>query len=256
MPASLLGPNDPEPVSVQNAGGSSPYVFVSEHAGNYVPVALKNLGLSKGDINDHIGWDLHIQSVGGMLSNSLDAPYICQPYSRLLIDCNRPVASETSIPATADGRSVPGNRSLDQQARSQRQDEIFTPFHRAIEHILEQRHQRARETIFVTLHSFTPAMNTDDEARPWNISFQYGRDPRFSNLMMAVFKDHPDICVGDNVPYPVTDSTHYTIPEHGERRRLHHTMIELRQDVIASAKGQAFWANILMEKFYENASKI
>jgi predicted N-formylglutamate amidohydrolase len=35
----------------------------------------------------------------------------------------------------------------------------------------------------------------------------------------------------------VTDATDYTIPVHGERRRLNHVAIEIRQDLIACSRG-------------------
>ena len=51
--------------------------------------------------------------------------------------------------------------------------------------------------------------------------------------------------VGDNEPYSVTDASDYTIPVHGERRRLHHVAIEIRQDLIADEAGQRWWAALL-----------
>ena len=50
------------------------------------------------------------------------------------------------------------------------------------------------------------------------------------------------LIVGDNEPYSVTDATDYTIPVHGERRGLHHVLIEIRQDLIADEDGQRDWA--------------
>jgi predicted N-formylglutamate amidohydrolase len=39
----------------------------------------------------------------------------------------------------------------------------------------------------------------------------------------------------------VTDASDYTIPVHGEQRKLPHVAIEIRQDLIADALGQLCW---------------
>ena len=46
----------------------------------------------------------------------------------------------------------------------------------------------------------------------------------------------------DNEPYFVSDETDYTIPVHGEARKLPHIEIEIRQDLITHEAGQTEWA--------------
>lgn len=248
----LLSTTDPAPCICVNAGGKGRFVLVSEHAGNLVPVNLNNLGLSDADLADHIGWDLHIRAVGERLSVLLDAPYFCQPYSRLLIDCNRPPGAPQSVLEVSDSHRVPGNEGLSADDIKARQDEVFHPFHSAIASLLDERAARGLETILITLHSFTPAMKSGSDDRPWQVTFQYGRDPGLSKKLITLMDADPAITVGDNVPYPVGGDTHYGIPVHGEQRGLPHTMIELRQDVIASEDGKAFWANKLRDVLESN----
>ncbi|HEY4443740.1 MAG TPA: hypothetical protein VGN30_05590, partial [Steroidobacteraceae bacterium] len=50
------------------------------------------------------------------------------------------------------------------------------------------------------------------------------------------------LTIGDNQPYFVSDATDYTIPRHGEARGLPHVEIEIRQDLVSDAAGQAEWA--------------
>jgi len=174
-------------------------------------------------------------------------PYFCQPYSRLLIDCNRPPGAPQSILDISDHRPIPGNEGLSNEDVKARQDEIFLPFHCAIADMLDERAARGQDTILITLHSFTPAMKSSGDDRPWQITFQYGHDPALSKRLISLVEADPAITVGDNVPYPVGEDTHYGIPVHGEQRGLPHTMIELRQDVIATEDGKAFWANKLKD---------
>jgi predicted N-formylglutamate amidohydrolase len=51
--------------------------------------------------------------------------------------------------------------------------------------------------------------------------------------------------MGNNEPYAISDETDYTIPVHGERRGIPHIEFEIRQDLIATEKGQREWAGHL-----------
>jgi hypothetical protein len=45
MPDRLLAVDDPQPVTVSNENGGSPFVIVADHAGNSLPHALGQLGI-------------------------------------------------------------------------------------------------------------------------------------------------------------------------------------------------------------------
>jgi predicted N-formylglutamate amidohydrolase len=79
----------PEPVGVEAPNGSSPLVFVSDHAGSAVPRGLGDLGLDEAERARHIGWDIGVHRVTTALASALDARYVLQPCSRLVIDSNR-----------------------------------------------------------------------------------------------------------------------------------------------------------------------
>ena len=118
--------------------------------------------------------------------------------------------------------------------------EIFRPYHDRIEAELDRRRQAGRATALIALHSFTPVFK--GVARPWHAGVLYNRDPRFAHRLMALLNAEKELTVGDNEPYTVSDATDYTIPVHGERRGLHHVLIEIRQDLIADDNGQRAWA--------------
>ncbi|CCF67092.1 putative uncharacterized protein [Xanthomonas citri pv. punicae str. LMG 859] len=59
---------------------------------------------------------------------------------------------------------------------------------------------------------------------------------------MQALREEPDLVVGDNQPYAVSDATDYAIPVYGEGRGLLHVELEIRQDLIADAAGQQAWA--------------
>ena len=96
LPRKLLAVDEPAPVLVYNEGGKSPFLLVADHASNLIPRALGRLGIAEGDCERHIAWDIGIASLGRLLANALDAILIQQNYSRLVIDCNRPLELTTS----------------------------------------------------------------------------------------------------------------------------------------------------------------
>ncbi len=242
-PESLLAIDEPAPVGIVNAGVRAPFLLVADHAGNAFPRSLGRLGITPSDCERHIAFDIGIAGVGRLLAEALDAMLIQQTYSRLVIDCNRPLDAPTSIPEISEATPVPGNVSLSEAARDARAREIFQPYHTRIDAELDRRLDAGRPTILIALHSFTPVFK--GMARPWHVALLYHRDPRLSELLLAGLRAEEGLIVGDNEPYFVSDETDYTIPVHGERRFIPHALIEIRQDLIADEAGQRDWADRL-----------
>ena len=110
----LLAPDEPAPVSIENRAARSHYVIVCDHASNRLPRALGDLGLSEDDRKAHIAWDIGAAGVARLLAKALDAVLFVQEYSRLVIDCNRPLTAPDSIPESelsqmTDRRRVEGS---------------------------------------------------------------------------------------------------------------------------------------------------
>ena len=236
---SLLEPDEPPPVIVERAAGSSPYVLVSDHAGRRFPRATGTLGLADADLERHIAYDIGILPVARAVARALDAPFVAQTYSRLLIDCNRPTHVAASIPEVSETTHVPGNRALGDGAREARIAALFEPYHQAIAAILDARAEQRRPTVLIAMHSFTPVYM--GAQRPWEIGLLYNRDPRLARAALALLAGDDALTVGDNLPYAVHDDSDYTLPVHGERRGLPHAGLEIRQDLIAEVAGQEQW---------------
>jgi predicted N-formylglutamate amidohydrolase len=240
---SLLAADEPPPVSVQNPNGGSPLLLVADHAGVASPRALGPLGLDASEWRRHIAFDIGIAGFGRLLSDALDATLIQQNYSRLVIDCNRPLDAAGAIPEISELTPIPGNVGLSDADKALRARAIFWPYHDAIEAELARRRQAGRLTALVALHSFTPVFKC--EARPWHVALLHNRDRRLADHLLALLRQERGLVVGDNQPYFVSDATDYTIPVHGERHGLLHALIEIRQDLIADKGGQQQWAERL-----------
>src|SRR5579883_3109553 len=240
VPNALLAADEPPPVTVHNAGAPSPFLLVADHAGNALPRALGCLGIDAAERARHIAWDIGIGGLARILADALGATLIRQNYSRLVIDCNRPLGVPTSIPEISENTPIPGNVGLGEAEKAARADAIFRPYHARIEAELDRRRRAGRPTALLALHSFTPTFK--GVARPWHAALLYNRDPRLARRLLTLLAAEGGLVLGDNQPYVVSDVTDYTIPVHGERRALAHALIEIRQDLIADEPGQHAWA--------------
>ena len=154
-----------------------------------------------------------------------------------MIDCNRRPGHPTSIAPQSDGTPVPGNHALSEAQTAARVNEIFRPYHAAIAATLDK-----RPAVLVAIHSFTPVFG--GHVRPWQAGVLYNRDPRLSHAL-APLLEAAGYIVGDNEPYRLSDESDYTIPVHAEGRGLAYLELEIRQDLIGDAAGQARWAGVL-----------
>ena len=245
----LLTAEDVPPVREFNAAGRSPFFLTCDHYGRLVPLGLGDLGLPESELTRHIGWDIGIAGVAERLSQHLDAHLIVQRYSRLVIDCNRPPDVASSIPCISDATAIPGNEGLSREAAAMRRAQIFDPYHRRIDEVIDLRRSAGLPTVLVSLHSFTPVYA--GIARPWHIGTLYQRDTNLPPLLLKHLRAEGDLVVGDNEPYAVSDDTDYTIPVHGEARGLMNTGIEIRQDLISDSAGETAWAGRLARIFGE-----
>lgn len=242
--AALFAAGDPAPCVAVNPQGRSRIVLICEHAGRRVPGGLGDLGLPADAFGRHIAWDIGAEGVARALSARLDAALFVQPYSRLVVDCNRAQAAPDLIPEVADGTPVPGNAGLDAEQRAARFEAIHQGFHAAVSAALDAR--RGRPTALVMVHSFTPRLETEGRDRPMHLGVLFHRDTRLGRaLIPAVRAARPDLVVAENAPYRCSDLTDYAVPVHGEGRGLPHVLLEIRNDSIATPEGQAAWAAVL-----------
>lgn len=248
MISQLLKHDEPEAIGIERPESTSRLLLTCEHAGKRVPQKLNMLGLSDAEVGRHIGWDLGAFAVAQQLSQVFDATLVFQRYSRLVIDCNRQPGGPGSMLIESDGTPVPGNENLSDDDRMQRIEEIFNPYHSKIKQQLDLLEARHGGAVLLSVHSFTPVLRSQAEARPWHIGVLAGNHPRqLADSMIQVLNDETDLCIGDNQPYGVGQTNDYTIPVHGIERGVPHIEFEIRQDLIGDEQGQRRVAELLTD---------
>ena len=232
---SLLEDDEPSPFCVLNEAGASRFFLTADHAGREIPRALGDLGLSAAERARHIAWDIGIAEVTRGLAVALDATAVLQTYSRLVIDCNRQPGVASAFAQVSEATRVPGNAGLSEADKAARRMAVFEPYHAEITRLLGARPGR----VYLAMHSFTPVYM--GVAREVEVAVLYHRNPRASRLLAGLLRGEPGLVVGENEPYRVSDETDYGVPVHAERGGLDYIEIEIRQDLIQDAAGQAAW---------------
>src|SRR6478609_10129472 len=235
----LLAPDEPPAFEVIEDQARSPFLITCDHAGKRLPRALGTLGLPESELSRHIAWDLGAAPVARLLARELGAFAIWQTYSRLVIDCNRPLDVPSSIPVISEYTVVPGNQELSPGQKAERARAIFHPYHDRIVSEFERRARVAQPSVFIAVHSFTPPFK--GVSRPWHTGMLYNRDVRLGRALIELLRGEGWV-VGDNEPYAVSDLSDYGVVVYGEKRGIAHVELEIRQDLLESEAGQIEWA--------------
>jgi len=234
----MLAPDEPPAYGVVNPDGSSDVVLICEHASPAIPRALGDLGLPAAERMRHIGWDIGALAVAQELSARIDAPLFHSNWSRLVVDCNRPLDNPSLMPEMSETTAIPGNCGLSEEGRAQRIESLFQPFQAAIARRLDRRQREGRPTIVIGLHSFTPVFR--GVARPWHAGILHAAAQPLAERLIAALSE-PGLVIAANEPYRI-DHDDYTVPVHGDARGLPAVLVEIRNDLISAPEGVADWA--------------
>jgi len=217
-------------------------IVLCDHAGNDLPADYGTLGLGAGELRRHIAYDIGAAAVVRRLAQELGAPAALTRYSRLLIDCNRGLDDPTLVMRISDGAVVPANRHLDASERERRIARYYTPYHAAIERLIDEALAIGVPPMLLSVHSFTDHWR--GQLRPWHAGVLWDKDPRLARRLIGALAELPGLIVGDNEPYSGRLKGD-TLWRHGTQRGLPHAIVEIRQDLIATEAGQQEWGERL-----------
>ena len=241
-----------ELVEIRNLDSTKSLLLIVEHAGNLIPSYMNELGLSAADRKRHISYDIGIREVADYLVTSIDLTSILSRYSRLVVDLNRTANSRECVIEKSDGTDILGNIGLTSDARASRIAKYHTPFHQTIKSIISKKNP----TAILSLHSFTPKLETEQTIRPFSCGVLYHNN--YSSLgqdCIRFLRASKSYIVGDNQPYHIREKKDYTIPEYGNQHRIPAVLIEIRQDLITHEYGQKKWAKIMVSMIKECLSE-
>ncbi len=245
--APWIDDDEPPPAELVNAWGRSRIVLACDHASPRIPRRLGTLGLSPEDRRRHVAWDIGAAALARRLAGILDAPLVLSGYSRLVVDCNRPLHARDAFATESEDVAVPGNRSLTPGHRAGRADAFFWPYHDCLHRLVGARAADGHVPFLLSVHSFTPVYR--GRPRPWHVGALHRWDDRGARLVLQALGRDDNLHLGDNQPYRLALDEDFTIPVHAERRGLPHVLLEIRQDLIATEAGVRSWADRLGRLF-------
>ncbi|WP_295631513.1 N-formylglutamate amidohydrolase [Novosphingobium sp.] len=214
-------------------------LIIGDHASNRVPPGT-DLGIDPALMDQHMALDIGVAEVAERMVAA--DPYFAAllgNVSRLVCDFNREEDAPGLVPIESDGYAIPGNR-LDAAGVAQRLDRFHRPYHAAIEANLAAN----PPALILSLHSFTPALSSRAEPRPWHVGVLYNQDDRGARLAIPLLEAE-GLNVGDQLPYSGA-LLNATMNRHAEVCGRLYLGVEVRQDQIGDAAGQAVWADRLM----------
>ena len=219
----------------------SRWLITCDHATNRVPdwVGGGDLGIAPEDMARHIAYDVGAAGLAKGLGALIGAPVAGSDFSRLVIDPNRGEDDPTLLMRLYDGTVIPANRDAGPAERERRLNLLHRPYHAALERLSAARPDRA----ICAIHSFTPQLR-GRAPRPWLVGVLYShRDERLAPLLIERCRARGWV-TGDNQPY----AGHLdgdSVDRHALAQGRPNILIEVRNDLIADAAGQAEWAGHL-----------
>ena len=213
-------------------------LIVADHASNRVPEDI-DLGIDQALLYLHIAHDIGVVGVATRMVTRPGTAAFLGNVSRLVCDFNREPHAPAIVPIASDGHAVPGN-SLSREAHEARLNRFYHPYHAALAALLDDK----PPALILSLHSFTPNLASNpDEQRPWQVGVLYNQDDRAARLAIPMLEAE-GLIVGDQQPYS-GKLLNATMNRHAEAEGRPYLGVEIRQDGIAGAAGQAVWAERL-----------
>jgi predicted N-formylglutamate amidohydrolase len=216
-------------------------LVVCDHASNAIPPGYA-LGLPLEAFERHIAYDIGAAAVTRALAALLRAPALLSTYSRLLIDPNRGADDPTLVMRYSDCAIIPGNARADEAEVQRRRELFWAPYRDAIEGTVEAMLATGEPPAIVSIHTFTPVWR--GSPRRWKVGVLWDCDARLPGPLLDALAAESDLgthAIGDNEPYDgalIGD----TIDAIATSRGLSNALIEIRQDLVADAKGVTAWA--------------
>lgn len=181
------------------------------------------------------------------LANEINAHIICGKFSRLYIDLNRGIEDPTLIPEISEKKIITGNIDISNKEITKRL-EYYKLYHSSIKKCLLENNIN----IIISLHSFNPTYK--NQKRSIMFGVLSNTDYRLSKELLYQFSKR-NIKAGDNEPYSgnLYDDTLY---KHGLKNKLHHSLIEVRNDLLTNEKKTKKVSNLLKDIILSSIGKI
>jgi predicted N-formylglutamate amidohydrolase len=163
--------------------------------------------------------------------------------SRLVYDCNRAPEMHGAMPARSEVHDIPGNALISPEERLARTEAIYLPFQNGLHNLLAERIALGRRPVVVTIHSFTPVYFGKPRAVEFGVI--HDADPSYATAIVRAARQTTQLVTELNAPYSAADDVTHTLRVAATPYGLQNAMLEIRNDLIATAEEQDAMAEVL-----------
>jgi len=207
-------------------------VFTCEHATRLLPEwepEPADLPL----LEDHWGWDVGAADLARALIPATGSCGVLSRFSRLVCDPNRDPCEPSFVVEEVDGHRFSFNRALTDEERVRRRERYHDPYHEAIDRTLRQRLEVGTPVRLCSIHSFTPTYL--GRVRPMEVGVLFDAHDEAAWRLEGALAEQGFECVL-NAPYSGYDGLIYAAQRHGRAHDLVYLELEVRQDLIDTAR--------------------
>lgn len=236
---------DAQATPIADPDDAAGVVVICEHASNALAEGWAALGGDLGiDANTraaHVAWDIGALGLARGLAAGLapgcgGAVLVHAPLSRLVYDLNRAPDHPGAMPARSEVFDIPGNQGLTAADRLARTRALYLPFHETLRAEIARLVALGRRPALIAVHSFTPVFHGALRAVEFGVI--HDDDRTLSDAVLAAAQGC-GLETRLNEPYSAAGDVTHTIRLHAGPLKLHNTMLEIRNDLIATETGQA-----------------
>jgi predicted N-formylglutamate amidohydrolase len=200
-------------------------VFTCEHASAELPEPWTWPDQDRWLVDTHWASDIGAAAFTRRIAGLMNAPAVLSRFSRLLIDPNRPLESDTLFRENAEGRTVHLNEALLEAERRRRIERFYHPYHAAVSSTVER---SACDTVF-SIHTFTDDYEGEERTLELGVLFDHDEEPAYRlvrHLADAGFR------VAPNEPWSGKIGLAYSPVRHAQEFGRCALELEARQDLI------------------------
>jgi predicted N-formylglutamate amidohydrolase len=200
-------------------------VFTCEHASNALYDPWHWPESDRWLVDTHWASDIGAGALTRRVAALMNAPAVLSTFSRLLIDPNRPLDSETLFRQNADGHQVHLNEGLLEADKQHRIDRFYLPYHAAVSDVI----RRSRGDTVFSIHSFTDNYEGDRRVLEVGVLFDDDEGPAFELIRHL---ESQGFHVLPNEPWSGKGGLAYSPVRHAKEFDRTALEIEVRQDLI------------------------
>lgn len=200
-------------------------VFTCEHATNALHDPWQWPESDRWLVDTHWASDIGAAAFTRRVAALMNAPAVLSTFSRLLIDPNRALDSETLFRQNADGHQVHLNEGLLEAEKQQRITRFYEPYHAAVSDVI----RRSRGDTVFSIHTFTDDYEGDRRILELGVLFDDDEEPAYRLIRHL---ESLGFHVLANEPWSGKGGLAYSPVRHAKEFDRTALEIEARQDLI------------------------